>query len=86
MKSDTTLTSKYQFTLPKPVRAALGVKVGTKFAIYPTAEGFESALHRKSRILDVAGDLPALDDGNSIEEIRGEAQTRAARALVSRLK
>lgn len=77
----TTLTTKYQFTLPKPVRDRLGVKKGVKFDIYPTSDGFIGRLKRRSRILDFAGDLKSLDDNTSIEEIREESHRLAAKEI-----
>ena len=81
MNFTTTLTTKNQFTLPKPVRDKLGVKKGVKFDIYPTSDGFIGRIKRKSKILDFAGDLKKLDDGKSIREIREETQRLAAEEI-----
>lgn len=81
MSFTTTLTTKNQLTLPKPVRDKLGVKRGVKFDIYPTSDGFIGRLKRKSRILDFAGDLKKLDDGKTIKEIREEAQIQVAQEI-----
>ncbi len=86
MSFTTTLTSKNQLTLPKPVRDKLSITKGVKFDIYPTNDGFIGRLKRKSRILDFAGDLKHLDDGKSIIEIREQAQKAAADEAVSKLK
>lgn len=82
----TTLTTKNQLTLPKSVQEKLGVRKGVKFDIYPTSEGFVGLLKRKSKILDYAGDLKALDDGRPLKEIRREAQSLAARAIADTSK
>lgn len=78
MSFTTTITTKNQMTLPKPVRDRLGVKQGMKFDIYPTPDGFIGRLKRRSRILDFAGDLKDLDDGNNLKEIREKTQKLAA--------
>lgn len=78
MSFTTTITSKSQLTLPKPVRDKLGVKKGMKFDIYPTADGFIGRLKRRSKILDFAGDLNNFDDGKSLSEIREETHRLAA--------
>ncbi len=80
----TTITTKNQLTLPKPVRDKLGVKKGMKFDIYPTSDGFIGRLKRKSRILDFAGDLQDLDDGKNLREIREETQRLAAIEIVKK--
>ncbi len=58
----TTVTSKYQFTVPAAVCHAKGFKAGDRFALYPKGrEEFVAVLRRPSRILDFAGDLKHLD-------------------------
>lgn len=81
----TTLTTKNQLTLPKPVRDKLGVKKGVRFDIYPTSDGFIGRLKRQSRILNFAGDLKNLDDGKTIKEIREEAQRLAAEEINAKI-
>ncbi len=83
MSFTTTLTTKNQLTLPKPVRDKLGVKKGVRFDIYPTSDGFIGRIKRKSRILDFAGDLKGLDNGKSINQIREETQKLAAEEINS---
>lgn len=85
MSFTTTITTKNQLTLPKPVRDKLGVKKGMKFDIYPTTDGFIGRLKRKSRILDFAGDLLNLDDMKSLKEVRLETQKTAAIELNKRI-
>lgn len=85
MSFTTTLTTKNQFTLPKPVRDKLGVKKGVKFDIYPTSDGFIGRIKRKSRILDFAGDLKNIDDGRSIKEIREETQRLASEEISKKI-
>lgn len=85
MSFTTTLTTKNQLTLPKPVRDKLGVKKGVRFDIYPTSDGFIGRIKRKSKILDFAGDLRDLDNGKSINQIREEAQKLASEEISSKL-
>lgn len=85
MSFTTTLTTKNQLTLPKPVRDKLGVKKGVRFDIYPTSDGFIGRIKRKSKILDFAGDLKDLDNGKSINQIREEAQKLASEEINSKL-
>lgn len=85
MNFTTTLTSKAQVTIPKPVREKLGLKKGTKIDIFPTPDGgFMGRPKRKSNIMKFAGDLAHLDDGRPWKEIREEAEKMAASELVSR--
>ncbi len=80
----TTLTTKNQFTLPKPVRDKLGVKKGVKFDIYPTLDGgFIGRPRVKSNILEFAGDLAHLDDGRPWKEIKDEAEKPAVNEWIS---
>lgn len=81
----TTVTSKYQITLPKDVRQKHGIKKGAKVVIYPTREGFIGRIKRRSKIFDFFGDLAHLDNGSSLKEIREEAQLMAAKEKVKRL-
>lgn len=75
MNFTTTLTSKSQITIPKPVRERIGLTIGTKIDIFPTLDGgFIGKPKRKSNIMKFAGDLAHLDDGRSWKEIRGEAE------------
>lgn len=85
MSFTTTLTTKNQLTLPKPVRDKLGVKKGVRFDIYPISGGFIGRIKRKSRILNFAGDLKNLDNGKSINQIQEEAQKLAAEEISSKL-
>ncbi|MDO8498681.1 MAG: AbrB/MazE/SpoVT family DNA-binding domain-containing protein [bacterium] len=85
MSFTTTLTTKNQLTLPKPVRDKLGVKKGVRFDIYPTSDGFIGRLKRRSRILNFAGDLKNLDNGKTIKEIREEAQRLAAEEINAKI-
>lgn len=80
----TTLTSKNQLTLPRPVREKLGVKRGVKFDIYPTNDGFIGRIKRRSRILNFAGDLKKVDDGKQLAAIRQESQKLAAKEINQR--
>lgn len=84
MSFSTTLTSKFQLTLPRPVREKLGVKRGVKFDIYPTSDGFIGRIKRKSKILNFVGDLKKIDDLRSIEEIRHESQKLASEEIQHR--
>lgn len=56
------LSTKGQLQLPKGVRVHLGITPGTKINIYPDpqGDGFVATIHRKSRIMDFAGDLKDL--------------------------
>lgn len=86
MNYTTTITSKRQITIPKVVFDKLGVKSGQKVTIYPTKEGaFIGRPHRKSRIMEVIGDLQYLDKGEPLSEIREKTQELAAREIVSKL-
>lgn len=87
MNLTTTLTSKAQITIPKPVRERLGLKIGTRIDIFPTLDGgFVGRPKRKSNIMRFAGDLAHLDDGRSWKEIREETEKLAALELVSKYK
>lgn len=59
----TTLTSKGQFTVPKPIRDRLAVKEGTKFEVVYSLNGFIAKPQNRPRILDFAGFLQKYDDG-----------------------
>lgn len=84
MNFTTTLTTKNQFTLPKPVRDKLGLKKGTKIDIFPTLDGgFIGRPRIQSNILEFAGDLAHLDDGRSLKEIRDEAEKLAVGEWIS---
>lgn len=73
MNYTTSITAKYQITLPKSVREKLGLKIGGKVIIHPTSDGnFIGMPKRKSKIMDFAGSLKHLDDGKSWKEIREE--------------
>lgn len=83
MNHTTSITSKYQITLPKSVRDKLGLMVGGKITIYPTSDGsFIGIPKRKSKIMEFAGSLKHLDDGRPLNEIREEAQRQAAEERV----
>lgn len=83
MNFTTTLTSKYQLTLPKPVRDKLGVKKGVQFDIYPTQDGgFIGMPRKKIAILAFAGDLARLDDQKPWNEVRSEAERLAVEKWV----
>lgn len=85
MSFTTTLTTKNQFTLPKPVRDKLGLKKGTKIDIFPTLDGgFIGRPKFKSNILEFAGDLVSLDDGQSLKEIRDTAERLAVKEWISK--
>lgn len=87
MNFTTTLTSKNQFTLPKPVRDKLDLKIGTKIDIFPTLDGgFIGRPKRESNILKFAGNLASLDDGKSWQDIREETEKLVAQELVSKFK
>ncbi|OGE26231.1 hypothetical protein A3C26_02785 [Candidatus Daviesbacteria bacterium RIFCSPHIGHO2_02_FULL_39_12] len=84
MNFTTTLTTKNQLTLPKPVRDKLGLKTGAKIDIFPTLDGgFIGKPKRQSNIAEFAGDLAGLDDGKSWKEIRNEAEKLAVKEWVS---
>lgn len=59
----TTLTSKGQFTVPKPIRDRLAVREGTKFEVVYSLNGFIAKPQSRPRILDLAGSLKQYDDG-----------------------
>jgi antitoxin PrlF len=85
MNYTTSITSKYQITLPKSVRDKLGLKVGGKITIYPAHDGsFIGIPKRKSKIMEFAGFLKHLDDGRPLNEIREEAQKLAAEDIAKR--
>ena len=84
MSFTTTLTTKNQFTLPKPVRDKLGLRKGIKIDIFPTLDGgFIGRPKRKSKILEFAGDLAHLDDGKPWKEIRNKAEELAAKEWIA---
>ena len=78
-------TTKGQLTIPKSVRDKLGLKSGIRVDIYPTENGFIGRLQRKSRILEVLGDLKHLDRGEPLSEIRAKTQELAAKEIASKL-
>jgi AbrB family looped-hinge helix DNA binding protein len=84
MKITTTTTSKGQLTIPKTVREKLGLQQGIKVDIYTTDDGFIGRIHRKSKLLDFAGDLKDLDNGKSFDEIRNITQEKAAKEIVQK--
>ncbi|OIP07171.1 AbrB family transcriptional regulator [Candidatus Berkelbacteria bacterium CG06_land_8_20_14_3_00_43_10] len=63
----TTLTSKGQFTIPKPIRDRLAVQKGTKFQIIYSQNGFTARPKTRPRILDLAGSLKQYDDGTQTD-------------------
>ncbi len=85
MSYTTTTTSKGQLTIPKTVRDKLGIKSGVRVDIYPTENGFIGRMHRKSRIMEVIGDLQHLDKGEPLSEIREKAQKLASKEIVAKL-
>lgn len=85
MRFTTVTTSKGQLTIPKPIRDRLKLKRGIKVDIYPNGNGFIGRVHRKSRILELIGDLKHLDHGEPLSKIREETQKRAAKEIVERL-
>jgi len=85
MNTTTTVTSKGQITLPKPVRDKLGISQGEKIDIFPILNGFVGKPHRKSKVLELIGDLKHLDKGEPLTEIRKKAQAAAAREIVTKL-
>ena len=84
MSFTTTLTTKNQLTLPKPVRDKLGLKKGTKIDIFPTLNGgFIGRPRIQSNILEFAGDLANLDNGKPQKEIKNEAEKLAVKEWIS---
>ena len=59
----TTLTSKGQFTVPKPIRDRLAVQKGAKFEVVYSSNGFIAKPKIRPRILDYAGSLSQYDNG-----------------------
>lgn len=86
MSFTTSTTSKGQLTIPKEVRDKIGLKKGTRVEIFPTENGFEGKIQRKSRILDFAGDLKHLDREESLEKIRLKTQELATNEIVKKHK
>ncbi len=84
MSFTTTLTTKNQLTLPKPVRESLGLKKGVKIDIFPTLDGgFIGRPRGKSNILEFAGNLAYLDNGRPWKEIKAKAEELAAKEWIS---
>ncbi|MBI2086549.1 AbrB/MazE/SpoVT family DNA-binding domain-containing protein [Candidatus Daviesbacteria bacterium] len=84
MSFTTTLTTKNQLTLPKPVRDKLGLKKGAKIDIFPTINGgFVGRPRGQLNILEFAGDLADLDNGKPWKEIKEEAERLAVREWIS---
>ena len=81
---ETTLTSKGQFTVPKPIRERLGVAAGRKFLVSLEGKSFVATPKRPSRILSFAGWLRKKDDGAPLSKIRQRAQALAAKEIVTR--
>lgn len=82
----TTLTSKGQFTVPKPVRQKLAVEPGAKFEVTIISTGFIAKPMVKSNILELAGILKKYDNGRPTNEIIEEALTLAARDIAKQKK
>lgn len=82
MVYSTTLTSKGQFTVPKPIRDRLAVKQGTKFEVVYTAGGFIARPKAQLAILELEGILKKYDDGKPTKKIIEEALKSAAREIV----
>ena len=67
MSFTTTLTSKNQLTLPKPVRERLGLRKGTKIDIFPTLDGgFIGRPKRESNIGKISILVPFLKPSLSL--------------------
>ncbi|TSC93782.1 MAG: hypothetical protein CEN91_123 [Candidatus Berkelbacteria bacterium Licking1014_85] len=58
-----TLSSKGQFTIPKPIRDRLAVQKGAKLEVAYSANGFVVKSKVKPRILELAGSLKKYDNG-----------------------
>lgn len=76
------LTSKGQVTIPKAVRAALGLREGDQVLF--RVEGARAVLARTPDLLDLAGavSVPASKRGAAWDDIR--RQTRTARSAARR--
>ncbi len=85
MNHTTSVTSKYQITLPKSVRGKLGIKTGNKIDIFPMANGeFIGRVRTEANILKYAGDLAHLDDNKPSKEIRQAAQAGLAQEAIEK--
>jgi AbrB family looped-hinge helix DNA binding protein len=77
MRKAATLSSKNQLTIPREVRAALGLKAGETvvFHIEDDGHGPRVALYRNKSLEELAGSVPTPEDveGLSWEEIRSRA-------------
>lgn len=82
MEAAARLTSKGQITIPKSVRAALGLREGD--TVNFRVDGERAILGRTTNLLDLAGSIsvPAAKRGVSWDEIR--RTTREARAVARR--
>lgn len=80
---ETTLTSKGQFTIPKPIRDRLRVTAGRKFLVSLEGKSFVATPKRPSNILSFGGMLKDKDDGTPLSKIRLRAQAAAAKEAMT---
>ncbi len=79
------ITSKHQFTIPKTVWKATGLKVGDSVDVLPQGRGFQVQPRRRELlIMKYRGWLKHLDDGRPMAEIIEEAHRAAARHVLKR--
>jgi bifunctional DNA-binding transcriptional regulator/antitoxin component of YhaV-PrlF toxin-antitoxin module len=86
MQYETTLSSKGQFTIPKPIRDHLKADAGRKFSVRIVGKSFIATPKHPSNIMSFAGWLRKKDDGVPLSKIRKRSQELAAKEIVSRWK
>lgn len=80
----TTLTSKGQFTVPKPIRDRLAVQKGAKFKVFYQTNGFVAKPEIKSDFLSLEGMLEKYDDGTPTAEIIERALIMATKEITDK--
>lgn len=64
-----TLTSKYQITIPKPIRKSLGLQIGDKLDFVMNVRGMVSILPITASITQLKGMVPKPKKVASLEEM-----------------
>lgn len=83
MPKATTVTTKGQVTIPIEVRRALGLEPNDKVEF--VLEGDEARLRKRtSRVRDLAGSLPPLPPGMSVDQAIAEAKEERAQRRYGR--
>jgi AbrB family looped-hinge helix DNA binding protein len=77
MPKATTVTSKGQVTIPIEIREALGIEPHDKVEF--VLEGHEARLRKRPTIRELAGSIPPLPSGMTVDDAVREAKEERAR-------